>query len=152
MKRILFAALLACACPPGLANAQVSSPEASALSACVTRSVNREDSVTTMRWLFIAMSRHPDLPQSARVGDSEGMEANRRMGALFNRLIFETCPSEAQAAFRALGQEGALDAAFGALGEKAMTDLMANQDVLASVVQLGAYIDSERFNALAAPR
>jgi hypothetical protein len=31
-----------------------------------------------------------------------------------------------------------------------MTDLMTNPDVMASVVQLGAYVDQEQFGALTA--
>jgi len=105
-----------------------------------------------MRWLFIAMSRHPSLPPGARVSDSDGLEANRTMGALVNRLLFEACPDETRATVQAHGRDAALDAAFGTLGEKAMTDLMANTDVLASVIQLGAYVDAQRFEALPTPQ
>ena len=72
------------------------------------------------------------------------------MGALVNRLLFDACASEARAAVQAGGQDAALEAAFGTLGEKAMTDLMGNADVLASVIQLGAYVDRERLTALSA--
>ena len=101
-----------------------------------------------MRWLFIAMSRHPSLPPGTRVSDADGLEANRTMGALVNRLLFEACPNEALATAQANGREAALDATFGTLGEKAMNDLMGNADVLASVIQLGAYVDTQRFEAL----
>jgi hypothetical protein len=51
---------------------------------------------------------------------------------------------------RTSGQEAALNAAFGTLGEKVMTDLTGNADVLASVIQLGAYVDRDRLSALSA--
>lgn len=114
----------------------------------VVRSMSMEDSVTTTRWLFIAMSRHPSLVRTAQVSDADGLDANRRMGALVNRLLFDTCAAEARTAFQSAGQEAALEATFGTLGEKAMTDLMGNPDVLASVIQLGAYVDQNRLEAL----
>jgi hypothetical protein len=109
-----------------------------------------EDSVVAARWLFIAMSRPPSLPRGARVSDNDGLGANRQMGALVNRILFESCQQETRAALQAQGQEAALGAAFNTLGERAMTDLMTNPDVMASVVQLGAYVDQEQFGALTA--
>jgi hypothetical protein len=148
MKKLLLALALMMVGSQTPAAAQTPDPSA-ALAACVVRSTNSDDSVTTMRWLFIAMSRHPSLPPGTRVSDEDGLEANRRMGALVNRLLFEACPDETRATVQAQGRDAALDAAFGTLGEKAMTDLMGNTDVLASVIQLGAYVDTQRFDALA---
>ncbi len=82
------------------------------------------------------------------MGDTEALDANRNMGALVNRLLFQACASETQAAVAAQGREAALEAAFSTLGERGMTDLMGNPDVLASVIQLGAYVDQQRLNAL----
>jgi hypothetical protein len=47
-------------------------------------------------------------------------------------------------------RNAALEAAFNTLGQKAMLDLMTNADVMASIIQLGAYVDQQRFNGLAA--
>ncbi|MGQ0531260.1 MAG: hypothetical protein ACT4OF_01040 [Caulobacteraceae bacterium] len=146
MRQAFFAALFVLAGSQTLASAQDS--PADALAACVVRSASGDDSVTLARWLFIAMSRHPSLSQTVQVSDADGLDANRRMGALFNRLLFEACTNETRAAFQSAGREEALAAAFGALGEQAMTELMGNPDVLASVIQLGAYVDRERLEAL----
>lgn len=147
MKQILITVFFALAGSQA-AMAQSTATPSEALSACVSSSMTSSDSVVAARWLFIAMSRHPSLPQGARLSDAEGLQANREMGALVNRMLFEACHSETRAAFEAHGQEAALDAAFNTVGEKAMTDLMGNADVMASVMQLGAYIDHQRFNAL----
>lgn len=75
------------------------------------------------------------------------------MGALVNRLLFETCAEETRIAVAAAGYEAAFEATFSALGEKAMTDLMSNADVMASIIQLGAYTDLDRLRSLpAAPK
>ncbi len=148
MKSIIYAAFLALAVLPTTSYAQSASPSSDALEACVVRSVNADESVTVARWLFISMSRHPALPQSARPSDADGMQSNRLMGDLINRLIFDRCATETSAAIRDVGQDAALEVVFGTLGEKAMTDLMTDRDVLASVVQLGAYVDVQRLNAI----
>lgn len=150
MKKFVFAvaAALALASQPSVSHAQVSTPDLDALTACINNSVTTEESVVTARWLFIAMSRHPSLPQTSRVSDADGLEANRRMGDLVNELVFNRCSNQTLTAIRSAGQEAALDVVFGTLGEKAMMDLMSNRDVLASVVQLGAYVDINRLNAL----
>lgn len=147
MFKTYLVALLFTAALPSVATAQTATPN-DALRACISASMTPDDSVTTARWLFIAMSRHPGLPQGARVSDADGLDANRSMGALINRLLFETCPDETRGAIEAQGQQQALNAAFNTLGEKAMTDLMTNADVMASIIQLGAYVDQQRFNAL----
>jgi hypothetical protein len=152
MKQLLLTCALTLAGLPTLAAAQTPSNPSAALAACVVRSTNSDDSVTTMRWLFIAMSRHPSLPPGTRVSDADGLDANRNMGALVNRLLFEACANEARATVQTQGRDAAIDAAFSTLGEKAMTDLMGNADVLASVIQLGAYVDTERFDALTTPQ
>lgn len=148
MKYALCAIILATATAPSLGHAQPAPTATDALTDCVVRSMSMDDSVTTTRWLFIAMSRHPSLVSTAQVSDADGLEANRRMGALLNRLLFDACATEARAAFQSAGQQAALEATFGTLGEKAMTDLMGNRDVLASVIQLGAYVDQNRLEAL----
>lgn len=148
MKTIIFAAFIALATLPTASYAQTANPSNDALEACIVRSVNTEESVTVARWLFLAMSHHPSLPQSARPSEIDGMQSNRLMGELINRLVFERCANETSAAIRDLGQSAALDVVFGTLGEKAMTDLMSDRDVLASVIQLGAYVDVQRLNAI----
>jgi len=148
MRRVLYVACLALGLSVLPAHAQPMDSASRALSECVVRSTSAQDSVVTARWLFIAMSRHPDLPQSSRVSDADGLEANRQMGGVVNRLLFDACANEARAATSANGYEGAINVAFGTLGEAAMAHLMNDPDVLASVIQLGAYVDRERLTTL----
>lgn len=70
------------------------------------------------------------------------------MGALVNRILFDTCADETRIAIAASGSETAFQTAFGTLGEEAMGDLMTNPDVMASIVQLGAYLDTNRLATL----
>jgi len=149
MKKAIIAAAFAFALTAAPAHAQTTDPVATALKQCVVASTSHEDGVVTASWLFIAMSRHPDLPQSARVSDADGLVANRQMGALVNRLLFRSCATEARAAVAAFGMEATFQIAFSTLGETAMAHLMNNPDVLASVMQLGAYVDRDRLVALA---
>ena len=100
-----------------------------------------------MRWLFVGIARHPGVSQMASISDGQRVDANRQMGALFNRLLLDTCANETRAAFQA-DREHAIGFAFRALGSHAMTDLMSNPDVAAGISEVGAYVDQRRLAAL----
>lgn len=152
MKKALCVIAFALALAPTLASAQTPpSPAVQALSACMTRSMTSEDNIVLARWIFVAIARHPSVLQLTNISDAQRVEANRQMGALFNKLVIESCPNETRAAFRSDG-EHAIEAPFGTLGETAMTDIMGNADVNAGVLQMGAYIDQQRLNALVQPQ
>lgn len=146
---VLAAALgLALALTPQRAAAQVApSPEDVALTQCISRATTSDDDIVLMRWIFIAMARHPSVSQLVSITDAERVDANRRMGALMNRLLLDACPNEARTAFAKEGAE-AVRVPFSALGERAMTEIMGNPDVSAGVGEVAAYIDENRLAAL----
>ena len=152
---LLFA--LACFTAPGLAAAQESPPSAQpsaasqALAECVVRSTTSEDSIVLMRWLFIGIARHPSVSQMASISDAQRVDANRQMGALFNRLLLEACANQTRVALQSDG-EGAIGEAFRAFGNRAMTDLMGNPDVAAGISEVGAYVDQRRLAELVGGR
>ncbi len=150
MKRILIGLAAAAALMlPGHSHAQIQpqTPEARALATCLVSSVSEEDNITLIRWLFVAMARHPSVSGLTAIPDSERVNANRRVAALFNRLLIEACPTQTRAAIRADG-ENALYTPFGILGEKAMEGIMAHPDVNAAVAEMGSYFDSAGLAAL----
>jgi hypothetical protein len=151
MKIVALGAALALALTPGIARAQTLSPATQALSACVVSHVTPEDSVTTMTWMFMAMSRHPNVSSTASISDAQRAETDRRMGELFNRLLLTDCEAEARTAHEADGLEG-IYTAFGSLGEHAMTEITTNPDVNAAIGGFGAYIDVARLEALIGAR
>lgn len=145
MRAILFA-VAALTLAPMSAHAQTVSPASQALSDCIQRSTTAQDNVVLMRWMFVAMARHPSVASLADIPDAERVSANRDMGALFNRLILQACPSEARAAL--LEGEAAFGAAFSTFGERAMTGIMGHPDVNAGVAEWQTYMDQQGLAAL----
>lgn len=150
MRAILFAVIAAFALSPMCAHAQTPSPASQALSACIQRSATAEDNVVLMRWMFVAMSRHPSVTALANIPDAERDRANRDMGALFNKLVIEACPNEARAALA--GGEEVFGAAFATFGESAMTRIMEHPDVNAGIAAWAVYIDQQGMAALLGQR
>lgn len=146
MRAILFAVIATLALAPMHAEAQTPSPATQALSACIQRSTTEQDNVVLIRWMFVAMARHPSVSSLADIPDAERVSANRAMGALFNRLAIEACPNEARAALA--GGEEVFGAAFATFGERAMTGIMVHPDVDAGVAEWSAYIDQQGMAAL----
>ncbi|MCR6644251.1 MAG: hypothetical protein NVV62_06910 [Terricaulis sp.] len=151
MKHIAlgFALVFALALLPQRAHAQIQpqTPEARALATCLVSSVSEEDNITLVRWLFIAMARHPSVSGLTAIPDTERVNANRRVATLFNRLLMEACPVQARAAFVADG-ENALYTPFGVLGEKATEGIVAHPDVNAAVAEMASYLDQAGLAAL----
>jgi hypothetical protein len=146
MRVLLFAVVAAFALSPAHAHAQTSSPASQALAACIQRSATAQDDVVLIRWIFIAMARHPSVSSLAEIPDAERVSANRDMASLFNRLVLESCPNEARAAL-AGGQE-VFGAAFASFGERAMIGIMQHPDVNAGVAEWSSYLDRDGLIAL----
>ncbi|MBI3439971.1 MAG: hypothetical protein HY054_15200 [Proteobacteria bacterium] len=124
--------------------AQAPSAESQALMACVVRNTTTDDSIVLMRWMFVGIARHPSISQMASISDAERVDANRQMGALFNRILLDNCSNETRAALQ-VDRAHAMGFAFRALGSHAMSDFMGNPDVSSSISDVLSYIDQRRF-------
>lgn len=149
MKRMLFALAMFVAVAPQQGRAQSMSPQTQTLSACIEQSTTPEDGTLLIRWIFIAMARHPSVNSLASIPDAERVSINRQTGALLNRLILDACPDEARAALLVDG-ERAMVAPFESFGRRAMEGIMAHPDVEASVAEMASYLDEERLGQLMA--
>ena len=147
MKLRSLVLAIACIVSPTCSWAQTPSPTAQALSTCLTRSTSSADHLVLIRWIFVAMARHPSVSDLAEIPDAQRVAANRQVGALFNRLLLDSCRNETRAAFQAEGEK-ALEVPFATLGEHAMTGIMEHPDVNAAIVEMTAYLDRERLAAL----
>lgn len=146
-----LAVVTAIAMAPTSAWAQAPSPAGLALATCLTRSATAEDHTILIRWVFVAMARHPTVSEFAAISDAQRVEANRQMGGLFNRLLLDSCPSETRAAFQSDGQK-ALEEPFRVLAESAMAGLMDHPDVNAGIVEMTTYIELDRLAAMVEQR
>ncbi len=68
-------------------------------------------------------------------------------GALFTRLLAESCPAQVKAALQA-GGPSAIQSAFMVLGQLAIQELMSNKDVAPTMGILDRYIDKQKIDAV----
>jgi len=142
MKRFLLCALLVL--NAGWAHA---GPHGDVLMTCFSESTTGRDRTDLARWFFIAMGQHPAIKELSNFTPEAQDSTNRRVGALYTRLITESCPSQTSMAVQKEGS-AALVAAYGALGKLAMQELMTNPQVSGVFAGAEKYIDSAKIRSV----
>lgn len=140
-KSLLIALLSLCVSLPALAG-----PDAAALTSCLTDSTSGKDRKDLAKWVFTAMSTHPEIREFANVTDKVRDQTSSTMGVLVTRLLSVDCARQTQAAMKNEGT-AAMQAAFRALGGLAMQELMTNPDVTASFSAFEKYLDRKKIDA-----
>jgi hypothetical protein len=121
-------------------------PDAAALTSCLTDNTSGKDRKDLAKWVFAAMSTHPEIREFANVPERAREQTSNTMGVLVTRLLSEDCARQTQAAIRNEGQV-AMQNAFRALGGLAMQELMSNPDVTASFSVFEKYLDRKKIEA-----
>jgi hypothetical protein len=142
MKRLLLCALLVL--NAGWAQA---GPHGDVLATCFSESTTGRDRTDLARWFFIAMGQHPAIKDMSSITPDAQDSTNRRIGALYTRLITENCPSQTAMAVQKEGS-ASLVAAYGALGKLAMQELMTNPQVSGVFAGAEKYIDNVKIRSV----
>ena len=121
-------------------------PDAVGLTSCLTDNTSGKDRKNLAKWVFAAMSTHPEIREFAVVTDKVRDQTSNTMGVLVTRLLSEDCAKQAQAAIRNEGQV-AMQTAFRALGGLAMQELMSDPEVTASFSTFEKYLDRRKIEA-----
>lgn len=96
-----------------------------------------------MKWVFISLSKHPEINQLSAVTPEVELETNRAVGNLVTRLMTDDCGAE----LKAMAQEhgvSSISNAFEVFGRVAMMELMADPKVGSAMSSIEQFIDSER--------
>jgi len=145
MKRsILAAAAVALLCTSRLAAA---GPFADDMAKCLVNSTSAQDRTVLVRWIFSVITLHPDLSAMSSVTAKQREDLSKSAGALFQRLLVESCRSQTQAALQNEGQQ-TIQYAFQVLGQVASTGLFSDPHVAEGTKQLAKYLDEEKLKAL----
>lgn len=145
MKRSTVAALLLMLlCTPKLAAA---GPFADDMAKCLVNSTSPADRTLLVQWIFSVIALHPDLSAMSSVTDKQRVEINKNTGALFQRLLLESCRSQTQQALKNEGQQ-TIEYAFQVLGQVASRGLFSDPKVLESTKELAKYVDAQKFKVL----
>lgn len=125
---------------PGLALADATA----SLSTCVSDSTTGKERKDLARWVFFAMSSHPDLKQfTSPALDAAREGTDHAIADLFSSLITDRCHAEAAASYQA-GGPASFATAFEALGRLAMMELMANPDTNATMTAFNRFLDQAK--------
>ncbi len=129
---------------PCFANA---GPYTDDLSKCLVESTTKDDRVALVRWMFAAASAHPAVASIATVSAEDLDKANAETGALFMRLLTETCEDKAR---KALAYEGntTIPTSFQILGQVAGSELFSSPEVTQAMAGLRHHIDEKKLEAL----
>lgn len=142
----IFASLLFCLSFL-IGQAAVASPATDGLSTCLADNTSGKDRKDLARWIFLAMSLHPEIRNLSAATAATRDEADKKMAALVTRLLTVNC--EQQTKIVAANEGGAgMFTAFKSLGEVAMRELMGNPDVAASVGAYARYLDQKKIDSV----
>ena len=118
------------------------------LKRCIVASTSSEDRLAFVRWIFGAIADHPAVSDFSNVSEESRRESAVLSAQMMERLVLEDCRPQAILALRYEGYN-AIEEAFGAVGEMAMGDLMADESVSSQMDALGTHVDEARWRALA---
>ena len=140
--KFLMYAVMACV----IAFPAAAGPYTDALGACLADNTTGKDRKDLAKWIFIAMSAHPEIKGLATASTQDSEQINQAIGALLTRLLTQSCVDQARAAKQKEGGE-AFKAAFTSLGQLAMQEIMSNQQVQASISGFQKYVDAKKLQA-----
>jgi hypothetical protein len=139
--RALFLAICATASFPTFAG-----PDAEALSKCLADHTTDQDRREMARWIFLAMTAHPELKDVSSESIDAKSGADKFMGELVTKLMSEDCVKETRTATLREGRS-AMQFAFGSLARLAMQELMANPSVTKSVAAFEEHVDQGKIRS-----
>lgn len=118
-------------------------PFTDAMSRCLVKETTAEDKSLFMKWMFAAMSFHPEVESLAAVTPEEADALNQKTADLMVELLAERCQAETQEAMEYEG-ESAIKASFEVFGQVAMMGLLSNEKVAGYLAGLETKLDLER--------
>ena len=124
----------------------IAGPATDALAACVADNTTGKDRKDLAKWVFVAMSAHPEIKPLSKASDAVKESLDKNLATLATKLITESCRAEAHQAFSTEGEKS-FEFAFHALGRLAMQELTTNPAVSASFSNYVKYLDRAKFEA-----
>jgi len=124
----------------------LASPASDELGTCLADNTTGKDRKELARWIFVAMSSHPELHKFINITAQERDEENKKLAAMVTKLMTESCRAQTKIVLEKDGQEG-FKSAFAVIGQLAMQELMSNPEVSSSFTEYAKYLDKSKFNS-----
>ncbi len=116
------------------------------LGVCMIDSLDGKERKLLAKWVFFAMAEHPEIKVFANVTGDDRDVSDIAVGKLMTRLLASDCAVELSQAYQA--DPAAVEKAFELVGQVAMRELMADDDVSRAIVNYANYADLEKINAI----
>jgi hypothetical protein len=150
MRRTLVFSVLLTAAIGMTPRSALAGPYADDMAKCLVKSTSPEDRSLLIRWMFSAMALHPDVASMAAVTKQQRDDIVKNTGALFQRLMLDSCKAETKDAIQNEGPQ-TIQYAFQILGQVAARGLFTDPHVAATMADLGKSVDQEKFKSLMSP-
>lgn len=95
------------------------------------------------------MATNPKIKDMSNISEDQSKKSSIAAAGLMQRLMLTDCRKQTVEALKYEGQSAIRDA-FSILGQTAMTDIMQDDATAAYMASFGAYLDEEKWTALAA--
>lgn len=130
-----------------MAATALAGPYSDDLAKCLVKSTSNVDRNALVKWMFAAAASHPEVRSIAAVSEAQLDALNQHTAKLFERLLTESCRTEAQQALRYEGQS-TIEMSFGVLGQVAGRELFSDPQVTQSMAGIEHYIDKQKMEKL----
>jgi hypothetical protein len=117
-------------------------PFSDELSRCLVRSTTETDQVVLIRWIFAAMSAHPEVNALSKITAEQNQQLNQEAADLFVDLLAKRCQTETSQAVKYEGEKS-IESSFSVLGQVAMQGLMSHKNVVEFLSGLERSMDKE---------
>lgn len=134
-----------------LAAPAFASPTSDALGNCLVDKSTGRDRKDLARWIFVAVSSHPDMQDLFALSPQVRESANKSAADVIMRLVTVECVDQARAS-AAVDGGATWEKAFGKLGEVAMKELTTNPAVTTSFEDPVKYMDRAQLMKVFGPK
>ena len=117
------------------------------MARCLVKFTSTADRNVLVRWMFAAAALHPEVRSLVSVSDGQRDELNKSMAKILERLLLESCRSQAQEAAKYEGRS-AFEASFNVLGQVAGRELFADPNVGGSMANVLKYLDKQKMDSV----
>ena len=124
----------------GLSSTAAAGPFNDKLAICLVESTSPAEKTTLMRWIFGAMSRHPQVKDLSQVTQAQADQMNKAVAELFVALLGDRCATETAQAVKYEGP-AVISSSFEVLGKVAMQGLMTEPAVNEYISGLNDNVD-----------
>jgi hypothetical protein len=116
------------------------------LSRCLVEKTTSEDRHALVKWIFAAAAAHPMVASVVKVSSEQMDASNKVVGALFMRLLTDSCVEQAKKAVQYEGP-AVMQLSFQVLGQVASSELFSSPEVMTVIAGLQKYVDAEKLQS-----